>query len=77
MLLTVLGNQGFDEFMNLVIDEAVEVKLVSKVNPEEKRRRLGIAIRDSTLYIWICVMPPTDKHTFFQAKFSSRATMSP
>ncbi|KAI0172284.1 small nuclear ribonucleoprotein E [Hypoxylon sp. FL1284] len=33
--------RGFDEFMNLVIDDAVEVKQVNKTNPEEKRRQLG------------------------------------
>ncbi|KAI1265632.1 small nuclear ribonucleoprotein E [Xylariaceae sp. FL1019] len=33
--------RGFDEFMNLVIDDAVEVKQVSKTSPEEKRRNLG------------------------------------
>lgn len=33
--------QGFDEFMNLVIDDAVEVKLATKSEPEESRRRLG------------------------------------
>ncbi|KAF4339679.1 small nuclear ribonucleo E [Fusarium beomiforme] len=33
--------RGFDEFMNLVIDEAVEVKLVSKTNEKETRRPLG------------------------------------
>ncbi|KAJ2896658.1 LSm domain-containing protein [Zalerion maritima] len=33
--------RGFDEFMNLVIDDAVEVKLVTKSNPGEKRRPLG------------------------------------
>ncbi|KAI0185479.1 small nuclear ribonucleoprotein-like protein e [Xylaria flabelliformis] len=33
--------RGFDEFMNLVIDDAVEVKQISKTNPEEKRRELG------------------------------------
>lgn len=27
--------------MNLVIDDAVEVKHVTKTNPEEKRRQLG------------------------------------
>jgi small nuclear ribonucleoprotein (snRNP)-like protein len=32
--------QGFDEFMNLVIDDAVEVKLEKKDAPEE-RRKLG------------------------------------
>lgn len=33
--------RGFDEFMNLVIDDAVEVKQITKTNPEEKRRELG------------------------------------
>ncbi|KAF9777970.1 hypothetical protein IL306_004284 [Fusarium sp. DS 682] len=33
--------RGFDEFMNLVIDEAVEVKLVTKTNEKETRRPLG------------------------------------
>ena len=32
--------QGFDEFMNLVIDDAVEVKQATKTD-EEKRRNLG------------------------------------
>lgn len=39
----VLANpiyEGFDEFMNLVIDDAVEVNLASKTE-EEKRRELG------------------------------------
>lgn len=33
--------RGFDEFMNLVIDDAVEVKLATKTEPQESRRRLG------------------------------------
>jgi small nuclear ribonucleoprotein E len=33
--------QGFDEFMNLVIDDAVEVKQVTKTNEKESRRPLG------------------------------------
>ncbi|TDZ25391.1 Small nuclear ribonucleoprotein E [Colletotrichum orbiculare MAFF 240422] len=33
--------RGFDEFMNLVIDDAVEVKQVTKANLEESRRSLG------------------------------------
>lgn len=33
--------RGFDEFMNLVVDDAVEVKPITKTNPEEKRRHLG------------------------------------
>ncbi|KAF6224884.1 hypothetical protein HO133_010078 [Letharia lupina] len=32
--------RGFDEFMNLVIDDAVEVKQATKTE-EEKRRELG------------------------------------
>lgn len=32
--------QGFDEYMNLVIDEAVEVKLATN-KAEESRRQLG------------------------------------
>ncbi|KAF2684597.1 small nuclear ribonucleoprotein E [Lentithecium fluviatile CBS 122367] len=32
--------RGFDEFMNLVIDDAIEVKLAKKDAPEE-RRKLG------------------------------------
>lgn len=32
--------QGFDEFMNLVIDDAVEVKQATKTKGEE-RRELG------------------------------------
>ncbi|KAK3176777.1 mRNA splicing protein sme1 [Lepraria neglecta] len=34
--------RGFDEFMNLVIDDAVEVKQPTKTDPEEKRRELGM-----------------------------------
>ncbi|KAL9125397.1 MAG: hypothetical protein Q9217_005398 [Psora testacea] len=33
--------RGFDEFMNLVIDDAVEVKQPTKTNTEGKRRELG------------------------------------
>jgi len=33
--------RGFDEFMNLVVDDAVEVKQPTKTNPEEARRNLG------------------------------------
>ncbi|DAA74986.1 small nuclear ribonucleoprotein E [Trichophyton mentagrophytes] len=32
--------RGFDEFMNLVVDDAVEVKLATKTE-EESRRQLG------------------------------------
>jgi len=32
--------RGFDEFMNLVIDDAVEIKLATKTE-EETRRQLG------------------------------------
>ncbi|KAF3767621.1 LSM-domain-containing protein [Cryphonectria parasitica EP155] len=33
--------RGFDEFMNLVIDDAVEVRQVTKTNDKETRRDLG------------------------------------
>jgi len=33
--------RGFDEFMNLVIDDAVEVQLAVKGGKDEKRRQLG------------------------------------
>ncbi|KAK3983805.1 hypothetical protein QBC44DRAFT_338040 [Cladorrhinum sp. PSN332] len=33
--------RGFDEFMNLVIDDAVEVKQITKTNNKEERRPLG------------------------------------
>ncbi|MBE3044288.1 hypothetical protein IMZ48_17315 [Candidatus Bathyarchaeota archaeon] len=33
--------QGFDEFMNRVIDDAVEVKQITKTNDTESRRPLG------------------------------------
>lgn len=44
-------SQGFDEFMNLVIDDAVEVKQATKTE-EEKRRELGatILVKASKLY---------------------------
>ncbi|KAI5806936.1 small nuclear ribonucleoprotein E [Geopyxis carbonaria] len=32
--------RGFDEFMNLVVDDAIEVKMKTK-NTEESRRELG------------------------------------
>lgn len=35
--------QGFDEFMNLVIDDAVEVRLPTKTD-EGKRRPLGMTL---------------------------------
>ncbi|KAF2219655.1 sm snRNP core protein Sme1 [Elsinoe ampelina] len=33
--------RGFDEFMNLVIDDAVEVKQPHRENPSESRKDLG------------------------------------
>ncbi|KAK5000202.1 LSM domain-containing protein [Cryomyces antarcticus] len=33
--------RGFDEFMNLVIDDAIEVKQPTKTEPNESRRSLG------------------------------------
>ena len=49
--LTSHFSQGFDEFMNLVIDDAVEVKQATKIE-DEKRRELGasIFIEASNLY---------------------------
>jgi small nuclear ribonucleoprotein E len=35
--------QGFDEFMNLVIDDAVEVQQATK-SQEERRRELGLSV---------------------------------
>jgi small nuclear ribonucleoprotein E len=31
--------------MNLVVDDAVEVKQITKTNPEEKRRELGAFVK--------------------------------
>ncbi|KAK3899576.1 hypothetical protein C8A05DRAFT_36808 [Staphylotrichum tortipilum] len=40
--IRIIGTiRGFDEFMNLVIDDAVEVKQISKTNDTETRRNLG------------------------------------
>jgi len=41
LLWLTLALQGFDEFMNLVIDDAVEVKQPRKTDSEENRRELG------------------------------------
>lgn len=38
---TLTPQQGFDEFMNLVIDDAVEVKQITKTNDKESRKPLG------------------------------------
>jgi hypothetical protein len=40
-VLTASDTQGFDEFMNLVVDDAVEVKMATK-DTEESRRDLGM-----------------------------------
>lgn len=37
----LMVTQGFDEFMNLVLDDAVEVRQVTKTNEKESRRPLG------------------------------------
>lgn len=42
------GVQGFDEFMNLVIDDAVEVKQITKTNDKESRRQLGMMVPSSS-----------------------------
>lgn len=46
--------------MNLVIDDAVEVKQVTKTNPEEKRRQLGMELVPYTVH-HIGSRPITDK----------------
>ncbi|KAK9773564.1 hypothetical protein SCAR479_09708 [Seiridium cardinale] len=61
--------RGFDEFMNLVIDDAVEVKQITKTNPEEKRRALGM----------IQILRDTGDRAIAnccKAKFCSKATTS-
>lgn len=60
--------QGFDEFMNLVIDDAVEVTLAKRETPEA-RRRLGECI-------WLSRMRQRIPNSA-QAKFSSKETTSP
>ncbi|KAG6284420.1 hypothetical protein E4U46_007112, partial [Claviceps purpurea] len=40
--------RGFDEFMNLVIDDAVEVSQITKTNEGETRRSLGTYASRST-----------------------------
>ncbi|KAK1752158.1 hypothetical protein QBC47DRAFT_67744 [Echria macrotheca] len=40
--IRIIGTiRGFDEFMNLVIDDAIEVKQITKTNDKETRRHLG------------------------------------
>ncbi|KAK0643247.1 hypothetical protein B0T16DRAFT_415566 [Cercophora newfieldiana] len=40
--IRIIGTiRGFDEFMNLVIDDAIEVKQITKTNDTETRRHLG------------------------------------
>lgn len=50
-LLIISFSQGFDEFMNLVIDDAVEVKQATKAE-DEKRRDLGatVLVKTHNLY---------------------------
>ncbi len=64
--LTV-ARQGFDEFMNLVIDDAVEVQLPTKEN-SGKRRQLG-GLHVPLLVHTRLILP--------QAKYYSRVTMFP
>lgn len=42
--------QGFDEFMNLVVDDAFEVKQPTKNDPDESRRPLGMTARHNINY---------------------------
>ncbi|TDZ27485.1 Small nuclear ribonucleoprotein E [Colletotrichum trifolii] len=62
--------QGFDEFMNLVIDDAVEVKQVTKANLEESRRSLGWSLR----HVEPMAIPFAKK---IQDKYCLKVTMSP
>ncbi|KAK0627653.1 hypothetical protein B0T14DRAFT_422975 [Immersiella caudata] len=40
--IRIIGTiRGFDEFMNLVIDDAIEVKQITKTNDTETKRHLG------------------------------------
>lgn len=55
--------------MNLVIDDAVEVRLATK-NEEEQRRPLG-------MYIDLPCSTDADINYLLQARYSSRATTSP
>lgn len=62
-----LTRKGFDEFMNLVIDDAVEVKLANKTD-EEKRRELG---RHRLL-----TQNPHTQLTNFKVRYCSKEIMS-
>ncbi|TDZ28216.1 Small nuclear ribonucleoprotein E [Colletotrichum spinosum] len=62
--------RGFDEFMNLVIDDAVEVKQVTKANLEESRRSLGWSLRHAEPM----AIPFAKK---MQDKYCLKVTMSP
>lgn len=57
--------------MNLVIDDAYEVKQPTKTDPEESRRSLGM-----TLATCLPLQQEIAKLTFAQAKSFSRVTMS-
>jgi small nuclear ribonucleoprotein E len=37
---------GFDEFMNLVLEDAIEIKLPSKTRETEQRKKLGWCWKD-------------------------------
>lgn len=66
--------QGFDEFMNLVIDDAVEVKQpprgAAKDEAEEPRKPLGTSPRQSSACAKTLTISP-------QARSCSRATTYP
>ncbi|KAK9437891.1 DNA-directed RNA polymerase III largest subunit [Metarhizium brunneum] len=50
--------RGFDEFMNLVIDDAVEVSQVTKTNDKETRRQLGQILLKGDNVSLIQSLPP-------------------
>ena len=53
--------QGFDEFMNLVIDDAVEIKQPTKTEGET-RRELGMEV--------ISNIPVTPGHSYHALRFA-------
>jgi small nuclear ribonucleoprotein (snRNP)-like protein len=64
---SVNQTQGFDEFMNLVIDDAVEVTLADpKKDKAEERRKIGQS----------CKFRLTALANVAQVKFCSKATTS-
>ncbi|EEH07437.1 small nuclear ribonucleoprotein E [Histoplasma capsulatum var. duboisii H88] len=64
--------RGFDEFMNLVVDDAVEVRLATKTE-DEKRRQLGMRDYDYP-FVEALASLSTQRLPTVQVKFYSKAT---